>query len=80
MQTFKTLDDAIALAKFAHRNQTDKAGLPYIDHPLRVLEKVKAQGALPYVQIAAVLHAEEAQAQLCIGDCVQAWWWKVSLL
>lgn len=56
MQKFKTLSDAIALAEFAHRNQVDKAGLPYIEHPRRVLEKVKAQGALPYVQIAAILH------------------------
>lgn len=56
MQKFKTLSDAIALAEFAHRNQIDKAGLPYIDHPKRVLAKVQAQGALPYVQIAAVLH------------------------
>jgi (p)ppGpp synthase/HD superfamily hydrolase len=56
MQKFKTLADAIALAEFAHRNQTDKAGLPYIEHPKRVLETVKAQGALPYVQMAAILH------------------------
>jgi (p)ppGpp synthase/HD superfamily hydrolase len=56
MQKFKTLADAIALAEFAHRNQVDKAGLPYIEHPRRVLEKVKAQGALPYVQMAAILH------------------------
>lgn len=56
MEKFKTLGDAIALAEFAHRNQVDKAGSPYIDHPKRVLEKVKAQGALPYVQMAAVLH------------------------
>lgn len=56
VQKFKTLPDAIALAEFAHRNQVDKAGLPYIEHPRRVLEKVKAQGALPYVQMAAVLH------------------------
>lgn len=56
MQKFKTLADAIALAEFAHRNQTDKAGLPYIDHPRRVMETVKSQGALPYVQQAAILH------------------------
>lgn len=56
MQKFNTLSDAIALAEFAHRNQVDKAGLPYIEHPRRVLEKVKAQGALPYVQMAAILH------------------------
>lgn len=56
MQKFKTLSDAIALAEFAHRNQVDKAGLPYIKHPERVLAKVQAQGALPYVQMAAILH------------------------
>lgn len=56
MQTFKTLPDAIALAEFAHRSQLDKAGLPYIDHPKRVLAKVQAMGGLPFVQIAAVLH------------------------
>lgn len=56
MQKFRTLADAIALAEYAHRNQTDKAGLPYIEHPKRVLETVKSQGVSPYVQMAAVLH------------------------
>lgn len=56
MQKFASLPDAIALAEFAHRNQLDKAGLPYIEHPKRVLAKVQAMGGLPYVQIAAVLH------------------------
>lgn len=53
---FKTLDDAVALAEFAHRHQFDKAGMKYIDHPKRVLAAVQAQGAQPYVQVAAVLH------------------------
>lgn len=56
MQTYKTLPDVIALAEFAHRNQTDKAGLPYIEHPRRVMESVQRQGAFPYVQMAAILH------------------------
>ena len=56
MQKFKTLSDVIALAEFAHRNQTDKAGMPYIEHPRRVLANVQTQGALPYVQMAAILH------------------------
>ena len=56
MQKFKTLSDVIALAEFAHRNQTDKAGLPYIEHPRRVMQNVQAQGAMPYVQMAAILH------------------------
>jgi len=55
-QKFKTLSDVIALAEFAHRNQVDKAGLPYIEHPKRVMQKVQAQGALPYVQMGAILH------------------------
>lgn len=56
MQKFKTLDDVIALAEFAHRNQHDKAGLPYIEHPRRVMQAVQTQGAMPYVQMAAILH------------------------
>jgi (p)ppGpp synthase/HD superfamily hydrolase len=56
MQKFQTLQDAIALAEFAHRNQQDKAGMPYIDHPKRVLATVQAMGGKPYVQMAAVLH------------------------
>lgn len=56
VQKFKTLADAKALAEYAHRNQVDKAGEPYIDHPSRVLQTVQAQGVQPYVQIAAVLH------------------------
>ena len=56
VQKFKTLSAAIALAEFAHRNQTDKAGYGYIEHPRRVLAKVQAQGAQPYVQMAAILH------------------------
>lgn len=51
-----TLQDTIDLATFAHRNQFDKAGMPYIQHPLRVLQSVQAIGAQPYVQMAAVLH------------------------
>jgi (p)ppGpp synthase/HD superfamily hydrolase len=56
MQKFKTLNDVIALAEFAHRNQTDKAGMPYIEHPRRILANIQTQGALPYVQMAAILH------------------------
>lgn len=56
MQKFNTLDDAIRLAEYAHFNQKDKAGLPYIKHPERVLAAVQAQGAMPYVQMAAILH------------------------
>lgn len=56
MKKFGTLSDAIDLAEFAHKGQFDKAGLPYIEHPKRVLATLQAQGALPYVQIAGILH------------------------
>ena len=55
-QTFNTLNDAIALAKFAHFKQKDQAGFDYFEHPRRVMQAVQAQGAAPYVQMAAVLH------------------------
>lgn len=56
MGKYYNLDDAVHLAEFAHRNQKDKAGFPYIEHPKRVLENVKAMGVKPYVQQAAILH------------------------
>ena len=51
-----TLADCVRLAEFAHFHQYDKSGAPYIEHPKRVLANVQAQGAQPYVQMAAVLH------------------------
>lgn len=57
------LGEAIALASDIHRNQTDKAGAPYILHPLEVMRRAtdyylaNSDGyQLEYVQIAAVLH------------------------
>lgn len=46
------LERAIEIAAAAHRGQTDKAGQPYILHPLRVMMACK--GRVP--QIVAVLH------------------------
>lgn len=56
LQKYSTLADIERLAEFAHFNQTDKAGYPYINHPRRVMQAVQAQGAAPYVQMAAILH------------------------
>lgn len=56
IQSYSTLDDAIALAEFAHRNQRDQAGEPYIRHPMRILRALQEQGARSYEQIAGVLH------------------------
>jgi len=47
-----TLERAIVLAAEAHAGQTDKAGAPYILHPLRVMLRVSD----PEARIAAVLH------------------------
>jgi len=47
-----TLEEAIALAREAHEGQVDKAGAPYIEHPLRMMESVEGEDA----KIVAVLH------------------------
>jgi (p)ppGpp synthase/HD superfamily hydrolase len=47
-----TLERAIALATAAHLGTTDKAGAPYILHPLRVMLRVEPIEA----KIVAVLH------------------------
>lgn len=46
------IEDAIAIAATVHKGQTDKAGAPYIMHPLRLMMRM----ATPEAQIAAVLH------------------------
>lgn len=47
-----TLENAIALAVRAHQGQKDKAGAPYILHPLRLMFKMKSDHA----RMAAILH------------------------
>ncbi len=47
-----TLSDAIAIAAIAHRCQLDKAGAPYVLHPIRMMMKMPSEAA----QITAVLH------------------------
>jgi (p)ppGpp synthase/HD superfamily hydrolase len=47
-----TLERAIEIAAQAHAGQVDKAGQPYILHPLRVMLMVKTRSE----QMAAVLH------------------------
>ena len=46
------LDTALAIAVEAHRGQVDKAGQPYILHPLRIMTRMTTMPA----RIAAVLH------------------------
>jgi len=52
----KTVEDAALFASFAHLNQEDKAGRPYIEHVLAVWRRVKSVGVPEHVQIAALLH------------------------
>jgi (p)ppGpp synthase/HD superfamily hydrolase len=47
-----TLEKAIRIAAQAHEGQRDKAGAPYILHPLRVMMKMATEAE----QITAVLH------------------------
>ncbi len=47
-----TLERAIEIAARAHAGQVDKAGAPYILHPLKVMLRVSG----PAERIAAVLH------------------------
>jgi (p)ppGpp synthase/HD superfamily hydrolase len=47
-----TLEDAIALAARAHAGQLDKAGQPYILHPIRVMLRLPDATA----RIVAILH------------------------
>jgi Guanosine polyphosphate pyrophosphohydrolases/synthetases len=39
--TSELLEKAIALAKDAHQGQVDKAGAPYISHPLSVMNQCR---------------------------------------
>jgi (p)ppGpp synthase/HD superfamily hydrolase len=52
MEKQPVLEDAIILATGAHRGQVDKAGEPYILHPLRVMLQLKDEAG----RTAAVLH------------------------
>lgn len=47
-----TLERAIVIATEAHQGAVDKAGAPYILHPLRVMLRVTD----PHARMAAVLH------------------------
>lgn len=65
----QTLIDAIHLAVAAHGDQLDKGGLPYILHPLHVMDTVDGIDA----KIVAVLHDVVEDTAADIGttrDCI----------
>lgn len=67
-----TLEDAIAFAVETHRGQKDKAGEPYILHPLRVMFRL-AWDAPEGAKIAAVLHdvVEDSDGKVTLASLQQ---------
>jgi guanosine-3',5'-bis(diphosphate) 3'-pyrophosphohydrolase len=58
---------AITLANQAHAGQLDKAGKPYISHPLTVMSQMNT----PESKIVAVLHDASEDSDLTIADLVR---------
>ncbi len=61
-----TIERAIEIAARAHAGQVDKAGAPYIFHPLRLMLAVQ----LPYERMAAVLHDVVEDTTVTLADLV----------
>ena len=59
-----TIERAIEIAANAHAGQRDKAGHPYIFHPLRVMFRVDGE----HEQMAAVLHDVVEDTSITIDD------------
>jgi (p)ppGpp synthase/HD superfamily hydrolase len=59
-----TLEDAIILAATHHRGQTDKAGEPYVLHPLRLMLSLRD----PHERLAALLHDIVEDTDITLDD------------
>ena len=59
-----TLERAIEIAKAAHAGQLDKAGKPYIFHPLRVMQRMSSDQE----KIVAVLHDVVEDSSVTLED------------
>lgn len=59
-----TLEEAIALAVRVHQGQKDKAGAPYILHPLRVMLAMDSEEAM----MVAVLHDVVEDTPITLED------------
>ena len=64
MQTENLLDKAVSIAKFAHQGQVDKAGVDYINHPIRVMNAVDDVKE----KIVAVLHDVVEDSDITLED------------
>ena len=62
------LESALAIAGRAHEGQTDKSGLPYIGHVMRVVDAV----ASPLGKVAAALHDVVEDTDMTIEDLTAA--------
>ena len=62
------LERAIAIAAKAHAGQLDKAGQPYILHPLRVLLSLHD----PHERMAGVLHDVVEDTAVTLADLIDA--------
>jgi len=67
-QPASLLERAIAIALHAHQGQTDKAGQPYILHPLRLMLQMNDLNA----QITAVLHDVVEDSDYTLQDLAAA--------
>lgn len=63
-----TLERAIEIAARAHAGQIDKAGQPYILHPLRVMLRLRENNE----RIAAVLHDVVEDTEVTLRDLAEA--------
>jgi len=59
-----TLEKAIIFATTAHTGQKDRAGLPYILHPLHVMSEMDTD----MERIVAVLHDVTEDSECCLED------------
>lgn len=79
MAGFDRLDEAIWMATEAHHGQYDKAGYPYILHPMRVMDDLR-----PYedqdVLCAAVLHDTVEDTYVTLAKIENDFGLKVRLL
>jgi (p)ppGpp synthase/HD superfamily hydrolase len=63
-EAMSSLERAIAIAAKAHEGQTDKAGAPYVLHPLRVMLRVTTTEE----RIVAVLHDVLEDSPITLDD------------
>lgn len=62
------LGDALLIATLAHEDQTDKAGAPYLLHPLRMVIAALERGCAPDVAIVAALHDVVEDSAVTLDD------------